>query len=268
MKKNINKEVVYYTFDNFDKIGGIRHCFSTRVGGVSKGFYSEMNLTFYKGDNYDDVLQNFSLIADAVGFSCEDMVFSDQVHGIKVICVGADDKGKGFSRESDIKKADGLVTNTKNLVLTTFYADCVPLFFYDPLKRVTALSHAGWKGTLNKIGAVTVDIMNRNFGCDPRDIAAGIGPSIGKCCFETDYDVASEFLNFTEYTNYIDHDKISGKYYIDLKAINRYILLDSGVENIECSELCTKCNSDIFYSHRICGNKRGSMAAFMQIIGD
>lgn len=270
-KRTSRNGVVYYTFDNLEKADGITHCFSTRIGGVSKGYYSSMNLSFTRGDSYDDVLQNFKLICEASGFSYENLVFSDQIHETKVICVGSKDCGKGIIKDSDIKGVDGLMTNQANVVLTTFYADCVPLFFYDVQKKVVALSHAGWKGTVNKIGLKTVEKMKAVYGCNPKDIIAGIGPSIGECCFEVDPPVANEFLDKLEFGDEFvrEHKSLANKYNIDLSGINKRILTDAGVlpENIEIAGLCSKCNSDVFYSHRVCGSNRGSLAAFIQLNG-
>ncbi|MDR2904066.1 MAG: peptidoglycan editing factor PgeF [Clostridiales bacterium] len=268
MKKNIKNGIPFYTFENFEK-HNLRHAFSSKTGGVSAGCFAALNLGFRRGDADENVRKNFRALAEAVGFSYEDMVFSDQVHETAVRAVGKSDRGKGYLRESDIVRTDGLMTNEPGVVLTTFYADCVPLYFYDPAHRAIALSHAGWRGTLNKIGGLTVAKMQETYGSKPEEIIAGIGPSIGPCCFEVDLPVVEEFhtgLSFA--ADFIAaHKESAGKYLIDLWGVNKKILADAGLkpENIETAELCTQCNSDTFYSHRVMGKERGSMAAFLAL---
>ena len=269
MKRNNYNGVVYYTFGNLAKKNKIKHLFSTRIGGVSEGKFKSMNLSFGTGDDRESVSENFRKISE-IGFPIEKMVFSNQVHEDKIATVHGDDCGKGILRESDIIGADGLMTNTPGVVLVTFYADCVPLYFYDPIKSVIALSHSGWRGTFLEIGKKTVLKMTEQFGSRPEDIFVGIGPSICKKCFEAGTDVAEKFAekpgNLSQFI--IKSTTAADKYFIDLWGINKQILIAASVpeQNIELPDLCTKCNPDIFFSHRAMGNNRGSMAAFLGIV--
>jgi hypothetical protein len=183
--------------------------------------------------------------------------------------VQEEDKGKGFYRTSDIIGVDGLITNQAGVTLTTFYADCVPLFFLDPVKEIIGLSHAGWRGTVKAIGPKTIKRMVDIYGSNPKDILVGIGPSIGSCCYEVSTDVIKEF------ENNLNHDiivrivsRINDEHYkLDLWEANRLLLLEAGIDdkNMVVTDLCTKCHSESFYSHRAMGNKRGSLAAMIAL---
>ena len=268
MKKNYHNGVEYYTFENLAKTKGVKHLFSTRVGGVSGGEFESMNLCFGKGDERANVMDNFNKIS-GLGFPLVKMVFSSQVHKDKILTVSESDCGKGIFRESDIIGVDGLMTNTPGVVLVTLYADCVPLYFVDPVKSVIALSHSGWRGTFLEIGKKTVVKMNKEFGSMPGDILVGIGPSICKKCFEVGSDVVEKFASKPS----ISSDFVSksntatDKYYIDLWGVNKQILINAGVpqQNIELPDICTKCNPNTFFSHRAMGDKRGTMAAFLSL---
>lgn len=268
MLKNVDGELVYFTFKNFENTGIVKHCFSTRKGGVSNGVFESMNLQF-RSDKKENVIENYKIICKAIGVDYHNVVFSSQVHEDKIYDVTENDKGKGLLKENDIKNFDGLITNKKDIVLTTFYADCVPLFFLDYVKKVIAVSHSGWKGTVKQIGVKTIDKMVTSYGCKKENILVGIGPSIGVCCFEVDYPVVKEFENNIPLAyKYIFKDKNKeGKYKIDMQNINRDILINSGIksENIEIAYICTKCNSELLFSHRIMGNERGSLAGLIQL---
>ena len=173
--------------------GVVRHGFSTRLGGVSEGCYSSLNLSFTRGDSEDAVRENYRRIAAAIGVKCENMVFSQQTHTINVRVVTEQERGMGFTRPVEYTDVDGLVTNVPDICLVTFYADCVPLYFVDPVKRVIGLSHSGWRGTVGKIGKETVRMMRQQFGSNPADILAAIGPSICMDCYEVSEDVILKF---------------------------------------------------------------------------
>ena len=260
-------DLVYYSFSALDAVSFVRHGFSTRLGGVSEGVFSSMNLSFTRGDEYAAVRENFSRICAAIRVKAEDVVISAQTHTTNVKIVTARDRGQGIIREKEYADVDGLITNDPNVVLCTQYADCVPLFFADPVKRVVATSHAGWRGTAAGIGAVTVEKMAEAFGCDPKDVLVGIGPSIGSCCFEVDTPVYEAFCRVPVFDADCYTDKGGGKYHIDLWEINRRFLLKAGVtaEHITVTDLCTRCHPDLFWSHRATGGVRGSLAAFIAI---
>jgi YfiH family protein len=268
MIQNQQKNITYYTFENLTAANGVHHLFSTRLGGVSKGAFESMNLNFKTGDRRDAVMQNLQGIAD-LGFPLEDMVFPHQTHHCQVREVSAADRGKGIFSDRDYTDIDGLITNDPSVTLVTFYADCVPLYLYDPVQRAIGLSHAGWRGTVGQIGMRTVRAMTEGYGSKPQDILVGIGPSICKDCFEVGNEVAEEFARTLDFAAGFISPCMSKahKSYIDLQGINKQSLLNAGVlaENIELPGICTKENPELFYSHRVMGAKRGSLAAFMRL---
>lgn len=259
--------LVYYSFPALDGVKGVRHGFSTRLGGVSEGIFASMNLSFTRGDDDGAVRENFDRFCAAIGVVTEDVVISAQTHTANVKIVTAADRGRGVIREKEYTDVDGLITNEPNVVLCTQYADCVPLFFVDPVKRVVATSHAGWRGTAAGIAAVTVEKMVAAFGCDPADIIAGIGPSIGHCCFEVDNPVYEAFSQVAVFDDTCFTDNGGGKYHIDLWQVNRNWMLKAGLlpDHITVTDLCTRCHPDLFWSHRKTGNDRGSLAAFIAL---
>lgn len=261
-------DLKYIQFECFDKYEGhMIHCMSTRLGGVSQGDCSSLNLGFNRKDDRRNVKTNFHIICESIGVDCESLVFSNQVHDDKVKIVNEKDKGKGFSKVGDIIGYDGLVTNTPGVTLVTFYADCVPILLYEQSKNVAALVHSGWRSTLKGIGAKAVSIMVDEFLCPPEGIVSAIGPSICKCCFEVDNDVYMQFLE--RYGNQLFYQNIGkGKWKIDLQGIIENTLLGCGLlkDNIFQSNICTRCRKDIFFSHRGDSGRTGSLAAFMQLL--
>lgn len=260
--------VGFLTFPSLSKLDFVNHAFSTRIGGVSNGEFKSMNLNFKRGDDPENVTENYKIFCKAAGFDYNTLVSSSQDHNTFVRSVTKKDCGIGIYREHDIQSVDALITNEPDVTLVTHYADCTPLFFADPEKRVIALAHAGWRGTVAKIGEITVDKMVEEYGSDPSDIIAVIGPAIGFCCYEVDTPVFEQFASFTElkpayFTKTLGH----GKYLIDLKEANRRMLLEAGLLsiNITISDVCTKCNSGLLYSHRASGGKRGGLVAMMSI---
>lgn len=262
-------KVPYISFEGSDRQSDLFCAFSTRLGGVSTGIHSSMNLNFKQGDDPENVLKNFRRIADSMGLDINNMVYSDQTHTTNVRRMTADDRGKGILREKDYSDVDGMITNEPDLVLVGSFADCVPVFFMDPVKRVVGISHSGWKGTACKIGEVTVLAMTREFGTDPKDLRCIIGPSICQDCYEVSSDVAEVFKErFTDQeATDILYDKGNGKYQLDLWKANRYVLTDAGVkpENITISGLCTSCRSNLLWSHRKTNGKRGGLCGFICI---
>lgn len=262
-------EVPYLRYPLLSDTGIVKHGFSTRIGGVSEGCYASMNLSFTRGDREEDVRENFRRIADAIGVRCEDMVFSQQTHTSNVRVVTEADRGMGITRPLAWQDVDGLVTDVPGICLVTFYADCVPLFFVDPVKKVIGLSHSGWRGTVAKIGKETVRKMREVYGCDPGDILAAVGPSICQDCYEVSEEVIRQFqAHFLEKDwASLFYKKENGKYQLDLWRANALIFLESGIktEHIAVTNICTHCNSDVLYSHRAMGDQRGNLAAFLAL---
>ena len=262
-------EVPFLTYPLFEKTGVVKSAFSTRIGGVSKGCYESMNLSFDRGDDKDAVMENFQRIASAIGTNCHDMVLSRQTHTANVRVVTEEDKGKGIVRERDYTDVDGLVTNVPGICLVTSYADCVPLYFVDPIKKVIGLSHSGWRGTVGKIGKETVRVMKEHFGCDPADILAAVGPSICQDCYEVSGDVIEKFKEAFDEKDWdnLFYRKNNGKYQLELWKANESVFRESGIckEHIAVTNVCTHCNSKILYSHRETGDKRGNLCAFLAL---
>lgn len=262
-----NQGVTYLTYPEFEKIPEIVHCFSTRLGGVSEGIYSSMNLSFTRGDREEAVMDNYRMLGRAVGFLPENIVTSDQTHTSNVRIVTEEDRGKGITRPREYSDVDGMVTNVPGLVLATFYADCVPLYFVDPVHRAIGLSHSGWRGTVLKIGEVTIRKMAEEYGSRPEEILTAIGPSICQDCYEVSQDVIDEFKKAFDRKHWekLFYKKDSGKYQLNLWEANRIVFLESGIkkEHISMTGLCTCCNPDFLFSHRASHGKRGNLGAFL-----
>jgi len=245
-----------------------RHLFSTRIGGVSEGDLGSMNLSYTRGDKPQNVDENFRRIAEILDCTPDDFVLSHQTHTTNVRVVTAEDKGKGITKERDYEDVDGLITNVPGIVLSTFYADCVPLYFLDPVKKAIGLSHSGWRGTVNKMGKVTVQKMTEEYGCNPKDMIAVIGPSICADCYEVSMDVAQVFM--TAFKNADNKNKIvipknEEKAMLDLWQANLAVLTEADIpkENISLPDICTACNKEILFSHRASNGKRGNLGAFL-----
>ena len=256
-------------FKCFEGIDFINYGFSTRLGGTSKGIFSSMNLSFARGDDEKCVSRNFELIADSIGTTPQHMVYAKQTHTTNVLKVGKNECGMGVIRKRDFSDIDGLITNEPGVCLVTSYADCVPLYFVDVKKKCIGLSHSGWRGTVNKIGIKTVEMMIQEFDSNPQDIIAFIGPSICKDCYEISKDVADEFSKAysKETIRRILISKSNEKFQLNLHQANRYNLLDAGLmpENIFVTDICTCCNPDLLYSHRASKGQRGGLCGFLEI---
>lgn len=262
-------EVVYLTYPALEETGVVRHGFSTRLGGVSQGIYASMNLSFSRGDEREAVLENYRRIAEAIGFDWENIVTSDQTHTTNVRVVTESDRGCGLTKPRPYRDVDGMITDVPGLVLATFYADCVPLYLVDPVKKAIGLSHSGWKGTAGKIGLATVQAMQREYGTDPKDLVAAVGPSICQECYEVGGDVIGEFEKAfpKEQWDRLFYHKPNGKYQLDLWEANRQIFLEAGVaaERIILPGICTCCNPQFLFSHRASKGKRGNLGAFLTL---
>lgn len=267
--REIEKEVPYLEYPLLTDTKIVHHGFSTRLGGVSQGCYASMNLSFTRGDDEAAVRENYHRIAKSIGVKCENMVLSQQTHTTNVRVVTEKDKGKGIVKPLDYTDVDGMVTNIPGICLVTFYADCVPLYFVDPVQKAIGLSHSGWRGTVGKIGKETIRKMEEQYGSDPKDILAAVGPSICKDCYEVSEDVILEFQkNFKErYWKDLFYRKENGKYQLDLWKANEIIFKESKIlsEHIAVTNVCTHCNSEILYSHRTSGDRRGNLAAFLAL---
>lgn len=287
---NINKiskyDIPVITFKSFQGLEWLNCGFSTRLGGVSKGYFSSMNMSFCRGDDPKDVMENIRLFSKAAGFKPENIVMPHQCHTANVQIVGKGECGRGVRLSlykdtlSDIPgtedEIDGQITNEENVVLYVMGADCVPVFIADTEKKVVSAVHAGWRGTVFDIAGEAVKKMKLRFNSDSKDIKAVIGPSICMDCYEVSADVAEQFIKRYRDKNVVKpasgdySDNPTQKYYLNLWEANKVNLINAGVkpENIEISGICTRCHSDLFYSHRAHGNERGVNIGFIEIKSD
>lgn len=262
-------KVPYLYYPALEESGLVRHGFSTRLGGVSQGIYSTMNLSFTRGDFAEAVQENYRLMGEALGIPPENMVCSQQTHTTNVRLVTADDKGRGVTGPRGWEDVDGMITDVPGVALVTFYADCVPLYFLDPVHRAIGLSHSGWRGTVEKMGKVTVEKMQEAFGSQPDQLLAAIGPSICQDCYEVSQDVAEQFQTaFPEKIwDRLMYQKENGKYQLNLWEANLQVLLEAGIprSGILLPGICTCCNPGLLFSHRASQGKRGNLAAFLML---
>ena len=239
----------------------VPHCFTTRFGGVSTGALESMNIAIKLDETEENVAKNFEILGAAIGFDPAGLVLTHQTHSDIVQVVTKADCNGCIHRS--YPECDALVTNDPGVTLVVFTADCTPILLHDPVTGAVGAAHAGWRGTAAAIGAKTVEAMCREFGCDPADIRAAIGPNIGACCFETDADVPEAMIAAfgDEVRPFIR--QVGSKFHLDLKQINALSLRRAGVQHIDISCDCTKCQPSRFWSHRVTGNIRGSQGAII-----
>lgn len=271
MTRNKKGELEYLTFPLLEQTGMVRHLFSTRFGGVSGGIYSTMNLSYTRGDDRAAVDENFRRIAAVLNCGLEDIVCADQTHTTNLRVAGKEDGGKGIVAARDYSDIDGLLTDEPGLVLATFYADCVPLYFVDTRRRAVALAHSGWRGTVARMGRCVVDKMREVYGTAPEDLVAAVGPSICQDCYEVGEDVAGEFAREFQASGQADEILLSkggGKYQLDLWRANEIVLREAGIPagQIQVTDVCTCHNSEYLFSHRASQGKRGNLGAFLGLL--
>ncbi len=271
----------YLTFPSLEDIpelegrGGVRHLVTTRLGGVSKGEFSSMNFSVVRGDSEEAVLANYGRIGRVLGCTPEDMVASHQTHTTNIRRVTGEDRGKGVVCPRDYENVDGLITDERGLVLVTFYADCVPLLFVDPVRQAIGLAHSGWRGTVGRMGECMVRAMAEQFGSVPENLYVAIGPSICSDCYEVSGEVAEQFTAMPGMEEpeegcsgrVVAPGKREGRYQLDLWLANERILRQAGVpgEHIAVTDICTCHNSGYLFSHRASGGRRGNIGVFMML---
>ncbi|MBE5935295.1 MAG: peptidoglycan editing factor PgeF [Lachnospiraceae bacterium] len=272
--------VEFLTYKELEKISFIKHAFSTKNGGVSEGIYKSMNLSYTRGDNKENVDENYRRFFSAIGCTLENVALTDQIHKTDIIKVD-EEKLHELNEKASIKgkkiegrkfdNIDGLITNLKNVPLVTSYADCVPLYFVDKKNKAIGLSHSGWRGTVAGMGIKTIEAMKEAYGTNPDDVVAVVGPSICKDCYEVSKEVVDEFhimydgkFDVTSIYTITSNDKRQ----LDLWEANKNILLLAGIrlENIIISSVCTSCNDDLLFSHRKTQGKRGNLIAVLEIV--
>ena len=247
---------------------GAAHGFSTRLGGISPAPWDSLNLGSKLGDNPASVRENFSRFCAALGTDVNALVKNHQIHSDIIRPVTREDILLDPAQPGACE-ADGLITNQPDVCLTIFSGDCIPILLYDPVRRCIAAAHAGWRGTAAGIAARAVEAMVRGYGCQTENILAAIGPGIGPCCFETHADVPDGLRSGLgrDAEMFIRPLAAPGKFSVDLKGANARFLTRAGLvpEHIAVCAACTACNLDEFWSHRVQGNARGSMAAMIQL---
>ena len=248
---------------------GAAHGFSTRLGGVSPAPMDSLNLAANRGDDPANVRENFTRFCAAVGADVNALVKNHQIHGDTVRPVTRADVMPS-SETPGTFEADGLITGEPGVCLTIFSGDCIPVLLYDPVGRCIAAVHAGWRGTAIGAAARAAEAMVRDYGCNPNHILAAIGPGIGPCCFETHADVPDGLRSRLgkDAEPFIRPLPKAGKFSVDLKGANARWLERVGVrpEHIAICSACTACKLDEFWSHRLQGSQRGSMAAMIQLL--
>jgi YfiH family protein len=246
---------------------GTKGVFSTRNGGISTPPFDSLNLAFHVGDAPEAVTANRRIFSAAAGFSLENLVCAQQVHGTRVFSASFQDRGKGvYCYEDAVSETDALITDDSNVVLGAFFADCVPVFIADPVRKAVGLAHAGWKGTLHHIAQKTVAKMTEEFGCVSSDCFAFIGPSIGPCCYRVGEEVIA-LLDPALAAHVSSEGEDKKGFKLDLWGANRADLLVAGLsaDNIAVSGLCTRCDAR-FFSFRRAGGQTGRMGGFIGLI--
>ncbi len=251
----------YHTADVLD---GAVHCFSTRLGGVSEGFLSSLNLGVHRGDNYENVVKNYEILGSAVGFSPMQTVFPMQRHTDIIRVVTEQHCGEGLYRDVP-EPCDGQITDRPGVALVTFSADCTPILLFDPVRKAIGAVHSGWRGTAKGIAAKAVRAMVQEFGCKPENIRAAIGPCISKCCFETDWDVPQAMLDALGPKALTGITQRNDKYFVDNKFLNALWLQRAGIGELDIAPQCTRCSPDRYWSHRAAGDARGSLAGIIML---
>ena len=269
MQQRIHRQqegsLIYYTSDNITT----KHLFTTKFGGVSKGYLASLNLGFNRGDERSNVLQNYQILADHFQVPRARMTMTKQIHSDIVRVVDENTMGMGLGQPMSWK-ADAIITNLPHVPLCGYYADCVVTLLHDPVSKSIGVCHSGWRGTASGIALKAAVSMMSCYGADPYTLRAAISPSIGKCCFETDSDVADAFFALLDPAMDERIEKRGDKYHIDLKAINRLWLLRAGIDpsRIDVHPDCTKCHPERYWSHRAMGDRRGGMAAMICLTED
>ncbi|WP_096188113.1 peptidoglycan editing factor PgeF [Evansella halocellulosilytica] len=241
--------------------------FTTKQGGFSNAPFTSFNLGLHVNDDQSSVVKNRELLADQLGFSTARWTCADQTHDNHIAKVSIDDTGKGvFNYDEALPATDGLYTREKNVLLTLCFADCVPIYFIEPVEKIIGVAHAGWKGSVKDIAGEMIRTWKEHEGVDSDNIITAIGPSIGACCYVVD-DYVIGFVNEALQTEQnVPYEQISeGQYALDLKKLNRALLIKAGIpaENIEVSSYCTSCEDTLFFSHRRDKGKTGRMLSFI-----
>lgn len=267
MKEIKTKNTNYFQFEIFGAYHETRHFITSRIGGKSLGQYAGFNLGFGTDDNAEHVLQNRYLLAETMGTPLDWFVFPRQTHSANIAVVDKSHMGKGaFGRENALPDIDALICNIPNIFIVIQVADCVPVLLLDPENSTIAAIHAGWRGTVKEIVPKTIASMQENFGTKAEKLIAGIGPSIGKCCYNVGDEVHEKFSNLKSTQGIFETRNEA--LFLDLWTANKNQLLQSGVleHNIEIAQLCSQCNADTFFSSRQGKGDTGRFTAGIMLV--
>jgi YfiH family protein len=274
VRVNNKEQLDLFTIDSWQKqFPQLKVGFSSRSGGVSSAPFHSLNTGLHVSDKTEDVIINRERLADKVNLPIESWIYAEQIHSNEVELLNSNDRGKGiYSRETAIQAKDAFITQSTNICMAALFADCVPLYFFDPVHQAIGLAHAGWKGTVQEIAAVTIKMMQQHFNSQSHEIIAAIGPSIGICCFEVDEIVMNKVWELfgREMLWNIDDKPLyqkqkNGKFLLNLQESNRQIMMKAGIlpSHIEVTDYCTSCRTDLFFSHRKENGKTGRMVAWI-----
>lgn len=265
--KRTNKGTGLYCAEALDKAGGVSHGFSTREGGITVDPpKASLNLSWTRCGSPEEVIANFKIFAEGAGIDYDDMAVVNHEHGANVLRIAHEHRGRGFYKDP-LPPCDGIITDDPTVTLVTSHADCGAYFFYDPVHRAIGMAHAGWKGTLLRIGAEMARRMAEEFDTDPSDIIAATGPCICRDCFEVDADLGEKFQSEFGYPG-ISRPGRQGKAYVDLELAAAVQFVEAGIrpESITLMNACTYENRQHFFSHRRDKGITGSMAAYIKLI--
>ena len=265
--KRTNKGTGLYCAEALDKAGGVSHGFSTREGGITVDSpKASLNLSWTRCGSPEEVIANFKIFAEGAGIDYDDMVVVNHEHGANVLRIAHEHRGRGFYKDP-LPPCDGIITDDPTVTLVTSHADCGAYFFYDPVHCAIGMAHAGWKGTLLRIGAEMARRMAEEFDTDPGDIIAATGPCICRDCFEVDADLGEKFQSEFGYPG-ISRPGRQGKAYVDLELAAAVQFVEAGIrpESITLMNACTYENRQHFFSHRRDKGITGSMAAYIKLI--
>ena len=265
--KRTNKGTGLYCAEALDKAGGVSHGFSTREGGITVDPpKASLNLSWTRCGSPEEVIANFKIFAEGAGIDYDDMAVVNHEHGANVLRIAHEHRGRGFYKDP-LPPCDGIITDDPTVTLVTSHADCGADFFYDPVHRAIGMAHAGWKGTLLRIGAEMARRMAEEFDTDPSDIIAATGPCICRDCFEVDADLGEKFQSEFGYPG-ISRPGRQGKAYVDLELAAAVQFVEAGIrpERITLMNACTYENRRHFFSHRRDKGITGSMAAYIKLI--
>jgi len=269
MIRHKHHDLVYFSYHLFQPVEALLSAVSSRLGGVSVQPYESLNLALSVGDDPAAVMTNRGQLCEAIGVEVDAMTVAQLVQGIHIEVVTSSSRGlEAAEKAQRFVDTDGLITNLPDVPLFILIADCAALSFYDPVRKVIGLGHAGWRGTVGGIARKMVEAMNAAFDCNPADLLVGISPSIGPCCYQVRDDVVAAFQEaFPDQADAIFVRQPDGSTHLDMWTALTCQMRSSGVreQHIELASICTACNTDLFYSNRAEGGRTGRFTGMIML---